>query len=310
MRGIREQGTGKRAIPTSGMEKETGTRGPFLFLPRSPSLFPLWSLPLSLLLVPCTLVLATSTLPAQSQTRVEREAFTWAGRVPEGRWINIRNMNGTIEVEGTSGDRVEVTATRRTRRGDPDFVRFEVKKYGTNEQDVLVCALWGENSNCSEVDYRSRWDSRFRQNEVTVEFRVRVPKGVKVAAHSVNGEVRVEGATAEVDAHSTNGSIFVSTSGGPVNAETTNGSVHAVMGKFNLRGDLRFESTNGSVIAEFADDIDAEVDLSTTNGRFLTDFPVTISGRIDPRRLRATLGKGGPRIRLHTTNGNVELRRR
>jgi len=59
-----------------------------------------------------------------------------------------------------------------------------------------------------------------------------------------------------------------------------------------------------------ADDIDAEVDLSTVNGRFLTDFPVTISGRIDPRRLRATLGKGGPRIRLSTTNGNVELRKR
>jgi hypothetical protein len=67
---------------------------------------------------------------------------------------------------------------------------------------------------------------------------------------------------------------------------------------------------NGSVIAEFANDLDADVDLSTVNGRFVTDFPVTISGRIDPRRLRATLGKGGPRIRLSTVNGNVELRKR
>ena len=39
-----------------------------------------------------------------------------------------------------------------------------------------------------------RWleqDGR-NNNEVWVEFRVRVPKGVKVAAHSVNGEVRVD----------------------------------------------------------------------------------------------------------------------
>jgi hypothetical protein len=258
----------------------------------------------------CVAALATVAAAQREPARTEREAFTWSGRIPEGRWISIRNLNGTIEVERATGDRVEVVASRITRRGNPEFVRFEVQKFGTGEQDVLVCALWGENSSCNELNYRSRYDDRFRNNQVNVEFRVRVPRGVKVAVSNVNGEVRVDGATSEVDAESTNGSLFVSTTGGPVNARTTNGSIRAVMGKFDLRSDLRFESTNGTVIAEFADDIDAEVDLSTTNGRFLTDFPVTISGRIDPRRLRATLGKGGPRIRLHTTNGNVELRKR
>ena len=56
--------------------------------------------------------------------------------------------------------------------------------------------------------------------------------------------------------------------------------------------------------------IDADIELSTVNGRFQTDWPVTITGRIDPRHLRATLGKGGRRIRLSTVNGNVELRKR
>jgi DUF4097 and DUF4098 domain-containing protein YvlB len=98
--------------------------------------------------------------------------------------------------------------------------------------------------------------------------------------------------------------------GGPVNARTVNGSVRASMGKFDMNSDLQFSSVNGTVIAEFASEINADVDLSTVNGRFLTDFPVTISGRIDPRRLRATLGRGGPRIRLSTVNGNVELRKR
>ena len=257
-----------------------------------------------------TTVAALDARPLAAQTRTEREAFTWGGRIPEGRWINVHNMNGTVEVVRGTGDRVEVTATRHTRRGNPEFVRFEVRKYGANEQDVLICALWGENSDCGEHGYRSRGDREGRRNEVTVEFRVRVPRGVKIAAHSVNGEVRVDGATAEVEAESTNGSVLVTTTGGPVNARTTNGSIRASMGKFDLKSDLHFESTNGTVIAEFAEDIDAEVELSTVNGRFLTDFPVTVSGRIDPRRLRATLGKGGPRIRLSTTNGNVELRKR
>lgn len=252
--------------------------------------------------------LAPSGLSAQGAR--ERDAFTWSGAIPQGRWIVVRNMNGSVEVERGTTDKVEVTATRRTRRGDPDYVRFEVQKFGASDQDVLICALWGENSSCDESGYRSRNQRGHRNNEVSVEFRVRVPAGVKVGAHSVNGEVRVDGVAAEVEAESVNGSVIVSTMGGPVNASTVNGSVRASMGRFDLNTDLRFSSVNGSVIAEFANDIDAEVDLSTVNGRFLTDFPVTISGRIDPRRLRATLGKGGPRIRLSTVNGNVELRKR
>jgi len=247
---------------------------------------------------------------ADAQGKTERDAFTWSGRIPDGRWINVRNLNGTVEVQPGTSDKVEVTATRHTRRGDADYVRFEVKKYGPSDQDVLICALWGENADCDEDSYRSRNERRGRENEIWVEFHVRVPKGVKVGAHSVNGEVRVEGVAAEVDAESVNGSVVVSTMGGPVNARTVNGGVRASMGRFDLRSDLSFSSVNGSVVAEFANEINAEVDLSTVNGRFLTDFPVTISGRIDPRRLRATLGKGGPRIRLSTVNGNVELRKR
>jgi len=255
----------------------------------------------------CVLLAAPSD--AWSQGRIEREAFTWAGTIPEGRWISVRNLRGNVEVT-RGGDKVEVIALRRTRRGDPDFVRFEVQKFGAGNQNVLICALWGENSDCAEDSYRSRSDRRSRENDVTVDFSVRVPRGVKVGAHTINGDVHVEDAAAEVDAESVNGSVVVSTVGGPVNARTTNGSVRATMGKFDLNSDLHFASVNGSVVVEFTGDINAEIELVTTNGRFLTDFPVTITGRIDPRRLRATLGKGGPRIRLATVNGNVELRKR
>lgn len=259
-------------------------------------------------------LMCLSTFPLAGQARegrLERDVFTWSGAIPDGRWIMIRNLNGPIEVEPATDNRVEVVATRRTRRGDPDYVRFEVQRFGADNQDVLVCALWGDNSTCNEDGYRSRNRDRGRNdNEVSVAFQVKVPRGVRVAVHGVNGEVRVEGVSAEVDASSVNGGVNVATMAGPVSASTVNGSVHARMGRFDLRSDLRFSSVNGTVVAEFTGDIDAEVDLTTVNGRFLSDFPVTITGRIDPRRLRATLGKGGPRIRLSTVNGNVELRRR
>jgi hypothetical protein len=260
-----------------------------------------------------TLAIALLVPPhgAGAQTRVEREAFTWEGRIPEGRWITVRNLNGDVDVQSTTGNRVQVIASRHTRRGDPEYVRFEVRKYGPSQEDVVICAIWGEESSCDERGYRRRNNERGRnRNEVSVEFRVLVPRGVRVGAHAVNGNVGVEGVDSEVDASTVNGGTVVRTSGGPVNARSVNGSVRATMGRFDLNTDLTFSSVNGTVIAEFAQDIDADVELSTVNGRFLTDFPVTISGRIDPRRLRARLGRGGPRIRLNTVNGNVELRKR
>jgi DUF4097 and DUF4098 domain-containing protein YvlB len=174
--------------------------------------------------------------------------------------------------------------------------------------------MWTADTVCTEDRYsnndrgrRSRDDDR---NDVAVDFEVRVPKGVKVGVWTVNGAASVDGATNEVRASTVNGSVDATSAGGPVQASTVNGSVHATMGRLDGEQDLSFTSVNGSVVAEFAGNIDAEIDLSTVNGRFQTDWPVTITGRIDPRHLRATLGKGGRRIHLSTVNGNVELRKR
>jgi hypothetical protein len=101
------------------------------------------------------------------------------------------------------------------------------KKFGSGGENVLVCALWGERSSCDERNYESHSDRSTRNNDVSVEFQVRVPRGVKVAVETVNGAVSVAGATSEVDASTVNGEVDVSTTGGPVNATNVNGNVRA-----------------------------------------------------------------------------------
>jgi hypothetical protein len=245
--------------------------------------------------------------PLGAQRQSEQNAFTWSGRIPSGHWIRVRNLSGEITVTASNSDRVEVTATRQWRRSDPESVRFEVHKFGGNDEDVVICAVWNDRTDCDERGYESH---NVRNNDVSVQFRVAVPRGVKVGVSTVNGAVSVEGATSEVEATTVNGEVDATSSGGPVNASTVNGSVTARMGRFDNDEDLNFSTVNGTVIAEFNGDLDADVELSTVNGRFQTDYPVTINGRLDPRHLRARLGRGGRRIKLSTVNGNVELRRR
>jgi hypothetical protein len=252
-------------------------------------------------------LLIAVAMPAGAQRQTEQSAFTWAGRIRAGHWIRVRNLSGEINVTASNSDRVEVTATKQWRRSDPESVRFEVQKFGPNDEDVVICAIWNDRTSCDEHGYESH---NVRNNDVTVQFRVMVPRGVKIGVSSVNGAVSVEGATAEVEASTVNGEVEAMSSGGPVNASTVNGSVTARMGQFDSDEDLNFSTVNGTVMAEFTGDLDAEIELSTVNGRYRTDYPVTVNGRLDPRHLRARLGRGGRRIRLSTVNGNVELVRR
>src|SRR5918999_1221824 len=190
------------------------------------------------LLALSALALTASPALAQDRSR-ERDAFRWTGQIPAGRWITLRNLNGEIRVEPSTSNQVEVTATKTWRRGDPADVRIEVRKYGAGEQDVVICALWSAESYCDEDGYRHRNSGRNRRdNDVSVEFRVRVPRGVRIGAHSVNGDVTVEGATAEVKVGTVNGSVEATSSGGPGEASTAHRSGVAGRGGLNRGEEL------------------------------------------------------------------------
>jgi hypothetical protein len=250
---------------------------------------------------------AAMTMTAGAQDRRSERAFSWDGSIPEGRWLYVRNLNGAVRVERGAGSRVEVTATKRWRRSDPDDVRIEQKKDG---DDIVICAIWTDNSRCDADGYSSRGDGwrRNRNNDVSVDFVISLPPGVKLGASTVNGALDIRGASSTVEASTVNGGIDASTSGGPIRASTVNGSIVVKMGEVGDR-DLDFETVNGSIEVWVPDKLNADVTLKTVNGRVSSDFPMTLSGRINPRHLRAKIGDGGPRITLSTVNGSVELRK-
>ena len=255
---------------------------------------------------------ALAVLPAvvdaqQSQTQSEDDSFRWGGTIPAGRWIRVYNINGEISVEPSTSNRVEVRATKRWRRGNPDVVRVEARTLA--DGSVAVCAMWSEDTTCDERGMTSRRGQRINNTDTNVRFVVMVPRNVKVHTSTVNGGLKIGGATGEVVASTVNGSIEAISSGGPVNASTVNGSIRVRMGELDPDEDLEYSTVNGSVIIEFPGDLNADVELSTVNGRLQTDYPVTIQGKMDPRHLRATIGRGGQEIKLSTVNGNVELRK-
>jgi DUF4097 and DUF4098 domain-containing protein YvlB len=75
-------------------------------------------------------------------------------------------------------------------------------------------------------------------------------------------------------------------------------------------GELNFATVNGSITLDLPADMSTDLRADTVNGDITTDFPIAVSGRIDRRSLRGTIGGGGRSLELQTVNGSVKLRRR
>ena len=284
----------------------------------------------------------SSSAAAQLQGR-DGTRFTWSERVAAGQWIRVYGNNGRIQVSESTGDAVEVVGEKDLRRGRPEDIAFEVRRAGDG---VTICAIIDDDDDCDDdgVRHRGRWNND--SNNRRVHFTVRVPRGVHVAvgsgngdvsvtsapadvhassgngdvrvaaggavrASSGNGDVRVDRAGGPVRASSGNGRVAVTTTRGPVNASSGNGDVDVIMDAIaDVSDDMELSSGNGRVTVTVPGDFAGELDASTGSGKFYTDFPLTIRGRIDPQRVRATIGRGGRRLSMRSGSGDVELRKR
>ncbi len=74
------------------------------------------------------------------------------------------------------------------------------------------------------------------------------------------------------------------------------------------RENMSFSTGSGAVRLTLPASYNGELDASTGNGEMSSDFALKVKGRINPRRIRATIGEGGPLLRLSTGNGSVQVR--
>jgi DUF4097 and DUF4098 domain-containing protein YvlB len=127
-----------------------------------------------------------------------------------------------------------------------------------------------------------------------------------LVAKTVNGRVRAAGLASDVEAHTLNGRIEIETSKS-ARAETINGSIAARVGEVRNDGGHDFSAVNGSVVLDLPGIVDATLDVETLNGDIRSELPCPMTP--GSRHLTGVLGKGGPMLSIHTSNGSVWLLR-
>jgi hypothetical protein len=248
-------------------------------------------------------VVGLPNLGAAQQLEGRGETFRWQGQIPPGQTVEIRGVNGPVRAEPSGSGQVEVQAIKSGRYDDPRGVRIVVVPHG---EGVTVCSLYpdvdGEPNECRPGGGRNN----VRDNDVKVEFVVRVPPGVSFVGNSVNGDVIVRNLEGRARVNTVNGSVELNTTG-YASAKTVNGSIKMHIGQANWDDPLELKTVNGSIELHVPADISADLTAKTVNGRIESDIPIAVT-EMSRRSVRGTLGGGGRGLSLETVNGGIRLR--
>ena len=118
-----------------------------------------------------------------------------------------------------------------------------------------------------------------------------------------------------MDLRTVNGGLKLTNVAGSVKGRTTNGGVKVGLGGFGWTGDgLDVETVNGGVKIYLPSSFAANVEASTVNGGFKSDFPELQPPKKEGesrwsrnKKVNAAINGGGARIRAVTTNGGVKI---
>lgn len=207
--------------------------------------------------------------------------------------VNAR-PNGNVIVR--SWDRQEV------------LVRAHVSAHAPNERSAREIASQIEVS--AERGGASSSGPRVGRNEGwSVSFEVFAPRGTNLTLESVNGAIRVADIAGDIAASTTNGGIAMRGVSGAVSGTSTNGGVNVQLAsRVRAGADLDIRTTNGGIRLTVPEDFSADLEARTVNGSINSQIPLMVEGRLG-RNVTARVGSGGPKVRLRTTNGGINIAR-
>lgn len=211
--------------------------------------------------------------------------------------VSLRIVDGNIEVVGEERDTVSVT----------------IDDYDSNRED----------SNQAVIDYDAEAGTlkfRLRKDLRESDVYLRVPMSVSLRLKTVDGEIEVTGVRGEIDVSATDGNIVLEDVAGGVVAYSVDGNLTVSLARVPLASPMSLATDDGDILFFIPEGLNAAVRISTIDGDFECDVPLSLGSNADGDRavyrssddgvnLEGFIGKGGPLVSLKTIDGNIELKK-
>ncbi len=238
-------------------------------------------------------------------------------------WKKDFAVTGTPEVQVDSNDgNIEVTT------GSQNSVSARVITAGWRIGVGHVHIVDHQQGNRIELEVRTPHVVFFGISRHSIRVELTVPKNSNLDLRSGDGRISLAQITGNLRLSSGDGAIEGSGLDGRLSATTSDGHI-TVQGRFDqldLRtGDGKIEaevaqgskmqsgwnlrSSDGSILLRLPQNFASDLDLRTGDGHITLDFPVTVSGRMNPSSMHGKLNGGGELLEIRTSDGNISLQR-
>ncbi|SFQ58647.1 DUF4097 family beta strand repeat-containing protein [Hymenobacter arizonensis] len=273
------------------------------------------------------LLLSSSVCWAQSKEFKEQISKEFTLTAPAERsTLALYNIHGSVEVQGYSGNKVIVEATKIIRANDAKTLE-EGKAEATlgflQRNDSVIVYMAGPFDSRPRNNYRGEWNHKEIEYRYEFDYVVKVPYQLNLRISTVNqGSVQVQDVTGPLNVSNVNGPIKLANVKGTTKAHTVNGNVEATYAA-NPPGASSYKTINGQIKVKYPSSLGADMHFKSMHGEFYTDFanaemlPVQVTKNKEgkgggtvykiTKETAVRIGKGGPDFRFETLNGNVTV---
>jgi Putative adhesin len=220
-----------------------------------------------------------------------RQDFHYSYALEPGGRLEIRNMNGSVEISGWDRNNIDVSGTKYAPT-EERLKDIEIKVNVTGNEAVIS----------TELPYKNFY------GPFGAHYVIRVPRRIQVdRAHTTNGSISVENLEGNGELRSTNGRVTLARSTGDFRIQTTNGSIDIE----DANGLERAQTTNGGIHGTLKS---GAIEAESTNGA----IELSVGSPASDRPLRLATTNGAVKLTLNefhanpistkTTHGSVTLR--
>jgi DUF4097 and DUF4098 domain-containing protein YvlB len=246
--------------------------------------------------------------------------------VKAGSVIAVYNIEGSIKVEGSSGDKVMIEVAETIIAKDNDELERGKKevKLGFDQKADSVIVYTAAPYDTRPHTYWNNNDNN-RHYRVKLEYTLKVPYNISLRLSTINsGSVEVKDVTGALKINNINGPITIVNAKGTTDAHTINGNL--TVNYLAVPPDASsYYTLNGKLEVTYPATFAAILQFKSMNGKFYTDFEntevlpttvvVTQSKKAEgtmyklDKNPQVKVGAGGKLFKFETLNGNIYIKK-
>lgn len=229
--------------------------------------------------------------------------------VNENTILKVTTFNGQIEINTWDGEKVVFNAIKKSRFGQDELDKAEINVFESKNLIEIEAEYIGSRSSTPSVDMNIKVPQNITIDYVKTSNGAIQISGVKgnISAITSNGDIDIEDIKGYISATTSIGRIDVKDTTGIKDLKSSNGRIYAEI--FDFKDDISISTSNGGIDVYINSLLNADIEMTTSNGQIsIIGITLNITNSED-KHIVGKLVDGGNKIDIHTSNGNIYLRK-